>query len=98
MSPRGVRVRLPPRVLPRPLDRASGRVVAREVPGPELSTRASALLLAGGVEDERLDGHAVDLDVDRAEERPHLAARQPLDRVAELLHRGVLEDHPGVAD
>src|SRR3954451_17707204 len=50
-----------------------------------------------GVEHEQLDGHAVRLRVDAAVERAYLPAGQPLDRLAELCHGRVLEEHAQVA-
>src|SRR4051794_4989331 len=49
------------------------------------------------MEDERLEGDAVDGRVDPADERLDGAARDALDRLAELAHGGVLEEHAGVA-
>src|SRR4051794_2193327 len=49
------------------------------------------------MKDERLHGEAVDLGVHAADEGAHLAAGEPLDRLAELAHRRVLEEHAGLA-
>jgi hypothetical protein len=51
----------------------------------------------GRPEDERLDREPVDFAVGPADERADLAAGDPLDRLAELAHRGVLEAQPRLA-
>src|SRR3954453_13892564 len=53
-------------------------------------------VIALGVQHEELGDDAPGSRVDRAHERAHLAAGDVLDGLAELLQRGVLEEHPHV--
>src|SRR5204863_6343909 len=52
---------------------------------------AGGAVVAGGMHDEHLGGEVGDR-VDPADERPHLAAGEPLDRLAEALELGVLKE------
>src|SRR3954454_14656652 len=75
----------------RPRDRLPSRGSDLRLPDPRRRVRALRM------QDERLDREAVDGRVDATDERLDRAPAMTLDRLAELAHGGVLEEHARVA-